>query len=195
MSDSTSMFICYILELLRWSGDKQTLDLYYPTVKRAAEWQISVSVDYGVCVCVCVCGAAGGAVIWVMIRVVIWVVQWLARWLARWVVRWVVPWVVRWTRSSRPTAGRWSGRVARFDLFRCAWAHRRAIVGGVSCVPRPRLCRVPRADCSLHAGRIRNTLTRRPAQASDHLRHPRLHEVRAVVVQLGLPHHVVLTWA
>ena len=27
MADSTSMFICYVLELLRWSGDKTTLDL------------------------------------------------------------------------------------------------------------------------------------------------------------------------
>lgn len=37
MSDSTSMFICYVLELLRWTGDRRTLELYYPTVKRAAE--------------------------------------------------------------------------------------------------------------------------------------------------------------
>ena len=27
MADSTSMFICYVLELLRWSADKTTLDL------------------------------------------------------------------------------------------------------------------------------------------------------------------------
>jgi non-lysosomal glucosylceramidase len=48
MADSTSMFICYILELLRWSGDTQTLKLYYPTVKRAAEWQMNVSATFGV---------------------------------------------------------------------------------------------------------------------------------------------------
>ena len=48
MADSTSMFICYVLELLRWSGDAETLDLYYPVVKRAAEWQMSVSKDFGV---------------------------------------------------------------------------------------------------------------------------------------------------
>jgi hypothetical protein len=48
MADSTSMFICYVLELLRWAGDEFTLKEYYPTVKRAAEWQMSVSADYGV---------------------------------------------------------------------------------------------------------------------------------------------------
>lgn len=35
------MFILYVLELLRWDGDKETLRLYYPTVKRAAMWQVS----------------------------------------------------------------------------------------------------------------------------------------------------------
>ena len=48
MADSTSMFICYVLELLRWSGDRQTLKLYWPTVKRAAEWQMDVSAAFGV---------------------------------------------------------------------------------------------------------------------------------------------------
>ena len=48
MADSSSMFICYILELLRWSGDRQSLSLYWPTVKRAAEWQLNVSSVYGV---------------------------------------------------------------------------------------------------------------------------------------------------
>ena len=28
MADSTSMFICYILELLRWNGDTESLKLY-----------------------------------------------------------------------------------------------------------------------------------------------------------------------
>ena len=48
MADCSSMFICYILELVRWSGDSETLDLYYPMAKRAAEWQMSVSKDLGV---------------------------------------------------------------------------------------------------------------------------------------------------
>ena len=48
MADSTSMFIMYVLELLRWDGDAQTLQLYYPTVKRAAEWQMNVSATFGV---------------------------------------------------------------------------------------------------------------------------------------------------
>ena len=28
-----------VLELLRWTNDTETLHLYYPTVKRAAQWQ------------------------------------------------------------------------------------------------------------------------------------------------------------
>jgi len=48
MADSTSMFICYILELLKWSSDSTSLKLYYPTVKRAALWQMNVSATYGV---------------------------------------------------------------------------------------------------------------------------------------------------
>lgn len=48
MSDSTSMFIVYVLELLRWSGDNVTLQLYYPVIKKAAEWQMAVSLEYGV---------------------------------------------------------------------------------------------------------------------------------------------------
>ena len=48
MADSPSMFICYILELLKWNGDAESLKLYYPTVKRAAEWQMNVSATYGV---------------------------------------------------------------------------------------------------------------------------------------------------
>ena len=48
MADSSSMFICYILELLKWNGDAESLKLYYPTVKRAAEWQMNVSATYGV---------------------------------------------------------------------------------------------------------------------------------------------------
>ncbi len=37
-----SMFILYVLELLRWSSDEESLHLYYPTIKRAALWQVSV---------------------------------------------------------------------------------------------------------------------------------------------------------
>ena len=48
MADSTSMFIMYVLELLRWDADDTTLELYYPAVKRAAEWQMNVSADFGV---------------------------------------------------------------------------------------------------------------------------------------------------
>lgn len=48
MSDSTSMFILYVLELLRWAGDTETLRLYYPTVKRAAQWQMLKSKELGV---------------------------------------------------------------------------------------------------------------------------------------------------
>ena len=48
MSDSTSMFILYVLELLRWNGDTETLRLYYPTVRRAALWQMNVSSEFGV---------------------------------------------------------------------------------------------------------------------------------------------------
>eukprot|EP00035_Acanthoeca_spectabilis_P015534 m.310465 g.310465 ORF g.310465 m.310465 type:complete len:540 (-) comp16380_c0_seq1:162-1781(-) len=48
MADATSMFIVYILELLRWAGDTTSLGLYYPTVRRAAEWQMNVSASLGV---------------------------------------------------------------------------------------------------------------------------------------------------
>lgn len=47
MSDSTSMFIVYVLELLRWGGDNTTLQLYYPTVKRAAQWQMMRAEELG----------------------------------------------------------------------------------------------------------------------------------------------------
>lgn len=48
MSDSSSMFILYVLELLRWSGDTETLKLYYPTVRRIAMWQMNKSAEFGV---------------------------------------------------------------------------------------------------------------------------------------------------
>eukprot|EP01065_Artemidia_motanka_P038717 TRINITY_DN47565_c0_g1_i1.p1 TRINITY_DN47565_c0_g1~~TRINITY_DN47565_c0_g1_i1.p1 ORF type:complete len:985 (+),score=290.16 TRINITY_DN47565_c0_g1_i1:57-3011(+) len=48
MSDSTSMFIIYVLELLRWTGDTATAKTFYPTVKRGAQWQMAKSKDLGV---------------------------------------------------------------------------------------------------------------------------------------------------
>eukprot|EP00755_Sulcionema_specki_P009882 Sspe_Gene.44889::Locus_22090_Transcript_1_1_Confidence_0.750_Length_3051::g.44889::m.44889 len=43
MSDCSSMYIVYILELLRWDNDFETLNDLYPIARKAAEWQISVS--------------------------------------------------------------------------------------------------------------------------------------------------------
>ena len=48
MSDGSSMFILYVLELLRWAGDTTTLQLYWPTIKRAAQWQMAKSTEFGV---------------------------------------------------------------------------------------------------------------------------------------------------
>ena len=48
MSDVSSMFILYILEFHRWAGDSETVRLYWPTVKRAAQWQMAVSARLGV---------------------------------------------------------------------------------------------------------------------------------------------------
>jgi len=48
MSDSSSMFVIYILELLRWDGDTGTAALYYPTVKRVVAWQLAAAKTYGV---------------------------------------------------------------------------------------------------------------------------------------------------
>lgn len=48
MADSTSMFVLYVLELLRWDGDSATAQRYYPTVKRAAQWQMNASAVHGV---------------------------------------------------------------------------------------------------------------------------------------------------
>lgn len=45
MSDSTSMFITYILELYAWGADEQSLKLYWPTIKRAAEWAMSTCAE------------------------------------------------------------------------------------------------------------------------------------------------------
>lgn len=48
MSDSTSMFMIYVLELLLWDGDTTSAKLYYPTVKRGAQWQMAKAATYGV---------------------------------------------------------------------------------------------------------------------------------------------------
>jgi non-lysosomal glucosylceramidase len=48
MGDGSSAFILEILELYKWANDTTTLRLYYPTVKRAASWQMNVSASFGV---------------------------------------------------------------------------------------------------------------------------------------------------
>eukprot|EP01064_Diplonema_japonicum_P033222 TRINITY_DN64_c1_g1_i1.p1 TRINITY_DN64_c1_g1~~TRINITY_DN64_c1_g1_i1.p1 ORF type:complete len:987 (+),score=326.97 TRINITY_DN64_c1_g1_i1:66-3026(+) len=47
MSDCSSMYIIYLLELLRWNNDQDFVRTWYPTARRAAEWQISVSTFHG----------------------------------------------------------------------------------------------------------------------------------------------------
>lgn len=48
MSDVTSMFAVYVLELLKWDGDAVTAALYYSTVKRGAQWMMSTAAKFGV---------------------------------------------------------------------------------------------------------------------------------------------------
>ena len=48
MSDVSSMFIVYILELYKWADDKQTLSSLWPNVKNATEWHMNISQKYGV---------------------------------------------------------------------------------------------------------------------------------------------------
>jgi len=43
MSDVSSMFIVYLLEMYRWGGDLEVVKQLWPHAKRAAEWQLSVS--------------------------------------------------------------------------------------------------------------------------------------------------------
>eukprot|EP01059_Diplonema_ambulator_P001585 TRINITY_DN11354_c0_g1_i1.p1 TRINITY_DN11354_c0_g1~~TRINITY_DN11354_c0_g1_i1.p1 ORF type:complete len:975 (+),score=272.70 TRINITY_DN11354_c0_g1_i1:44-2968(+) len=47
MSDCSSMYIIYLLELLRWNNDQDFVRTWYPTARKAAEWQISVSTFHG----------------------------------------------------------------------------------------------------------------------------------------------------
>ena len=48
MSDVSSMFIVYVLELYKWSNDVTTLKTFWPNVKLAAQWHMDVSSKYGV---------------------------------------------------------------------------------------------------------------------------------------------------
>eukprot|EP00039_Didymoeca_costata_P023556 m.7494 g.7494 ORF g.7494 m.7494 type:complete len:1006 (-) comp3723_c0_seq2:57-3074(-) len=47
MSDVSSMYIVYILELYRWQNDTETLKEMYPIIKRAAMWHMNVSAADG----------------------------------------------------------------------------------------------------------------------------------------------------
>eukprot|EP01060_Flectonema_neradi_P034788 TRINITY_DN6212_c0_g2_i1.p1 TRINITY_DN6212_c0_g2~~TRINITY_DN6212_c0_g2_i1.p1 ORF type:complete len:973 (+),score=112.61 TRINITY_DN6212_c0_g2_i1:37-2955(+) len=47
MSDVSSMYIVYLLELLRWNNDTDFVREWFQTAQRAAEWQISVSTYHG----------------------------------------------------------------------------------------------------------------------------------------------------
>ena len=48
MSDVSSMFIVYVLELYKWENDKATLSKLWLNVKNAAQWHINVSKKFGV---------------------------------------------------------------------------------------------------------------------------------------------------
>jgi len=48
MSDVSSMFIVYVWELYAWANDTQSLKEFYPNAKRAAQWHISVSQEFGI---------------------------------------------------------------------------------------------------------------------------------------------------
>eukprot|EP01064_Diplonema_japonicum_P033224 TRINITY_DN64_c1_g2_i1.p1 TRINITY_DN64_c1_g2~~TRINITY_DN64_c1_g2_i1.p1 ORF type:complete len:965 (+),score=272.99 TRINITY_DN64_c1_g2_i1:68-2962(+) len=47
MSDCSTMYIIYLLELLKWNDDTAFVKEWYPVAKKAAEWQISVSTVSG----------------------------------------------------------------------------------------------------------------------------------------------------
>jgi uncharacterized protein (DUF608 family) len=53
MSDVSSMYIVYVLELLKWQNDTDTLRELWPVVKKAAQWQMSVSAADGAPVGLC----------------------------------------------------------------------------------------------------------------------------------------------
>ena len=47
MSDVSSMYIVYLLELLKWGGEDAFVREWYPVAKKAADWQVSVSTFHG----------------------------------------------------------------------------------------------------------------------------------------------------
>jgi non-lysosomal glucosylceramidase len=47
MGDSETVFILWAWQIYSWTGDRDFLDLHWPKVKRAAEWQIERSARYG----------------------------------------------------------------------------------------------------------------------------------------------------
>ena len=47
MSDVSSMYVLYVLELYKWGGDTAMLKELWPTAKKAAQWHIDSSVDDG----------------------------------------------------------------------------------------------------------------------------------------------------
>ncbi len=48
MSDVSSMFIVYVLELYKWANDTETPKALWPHVKLAAQWHIGRAKKYGV---------------------------------------------------------------------------------------------------------------------------------------------------
>ena len=48
MSDSTSMFIVYVLELYKWDADVVTLKTYWPVIQKAVSWINSTALEFGV---------------------------------------------------------------------------------------------------------------------------------------------------
>ena len=47
MSDVSSMYITYVLELYKWQNDSATVQQLWPVVKKAAQWQMNVSAADG----------------------------------------------------------------------------------------------------------------------------------------------------
>ena len=48
MSDVSSMYIIYLLELQKWGGDTAIMKELWPIAKKAAQWHIDVSAVDGV---------------------------------------------------------------------------------------------------------------------------------------------------
>ena len=47
MSDVSSMYVLYVLELYKWGGDIAMLKELWPAAKKAAQWHIDSSIDDG----------------------------------------------------------------------------------------------------------------------------------------------------